>query len=218
MSPEHSQLLQLENAEATTASLRLFLSCVQNHFSQVERISKTKMPEPLRRNFGAKVFHIEKVGDTFRPEPHTKFCPDESFVLIVGVKDPETSLFGISFTSLDRASHGPRDQLANSPEAKSQPVIVQIQTCEVKGEEYLRIKQEILTNFRWEKFITALLVCWAKLEKISAVFINPSRKNIWRVSVPDDVLKRRYDVTANRMDFDFDNESTWLWKLDLSET
>lgn len=188
------------------------------------RANATGFPEQILKDLQAKqniseshqIVVAEPIfGEGYhRIEGKAAFTADSKYSLIIGARQSGQNrwLAGIGF-DLDQ---------------RGCPVISQIQACSpiigtsVAGtfddyEKERDCNKSLLARFRWEFLLVALVAKWAQIRKAKEVRIKPAAHNIWRVAVPDERLKLRYDVTAKRMGFKFD-KSTWDWKLDLQET
>lgn len=78
----------------------------------------------------------------------------------------------------------------------------------------------IPSGFRWEKFLLAHVVGWARKNGFKEILVQPARLNKWCPGEPYseqgkqeyDRLKLRYDVTAKRMGFKFNKETGYYIK------
>jgi len=75
-------------------------------------------------------------------------------------------------------------------------VIRQIQGVKDKAHE--------LRHWRWEKMLVSLVVEWAQENNFAVVKIVSAENNGWQHKMPLQMLKLRYDVTAQRLGFKLD--------------
>ncbi len=65
----------------------------------------------------------------------------------------------------------------------------------------------LLKAFRWEKMLLKVVTDWAKAHDYTKVRLQRAEDNSWKNIVGIEKLKIRYDVTAKRSGFKYDEES-----------
>lgn len=104
------------------------------------------------------------------------------------------------------------------------PIIVQLQGCEQYsgGEGYEELKKRtkevrrMMKSFRWEKALIDIVIEFAHLNNLPAVYVIPASMNLYSTEFKNLPARRgylRYDKTAERMGFI--KEKSGLWALHL---
>jgi hypothetical protein len=111
-----------------------------------------------------------------------------------------------------------RDEMEEKELTDESLVIVQLQGPLKDYRKRARtIAYETLKNFRWEEFMTDMLIEWAKCVGFKNVYMIPADFNHYKdKDIPGlkERLKKHYDDTAIARGFEMDKK-TGLWKLSL---
>lgn len=101
------------------------------------------------------------------------------------------------------------------------PLITQIQGLKIGTgcpdyQNYIKAR-DLLSHYRWEHALVELVIDWAITEQIGAVYLLPSKNNVWqhRVHHNKEALYLRYDVTAKRCGFQLQDNGLYGINLGL---
>lgn len=84
--------------------------------------------------------------------------------------------------------------------------VIDTSTIFIKQIQGVRGELAILQNFRWEKMLLQILMVWARNAGFKSMRVIRGKSNSWYNSNRDQNFFMKYDVTARRSGFKFDEK------------